>query len=399
MDVCSTTHLDGSRQAYSLILAQCIVNAFVGAEGLAKKEHEKNGRKKFEFFGKWCPIPPNHIKADVLVDPQNYMDLTGVEDTHSRMRSPHHHLLVISLVACVLLPTLMCASSRESSSSSSILGKRKCGERALTQILVSHQTYVKLLDNQLVEAFNASRPGQFIALLKGAQEGYAGEDARLAGNRKETQFGCLVSDFFAQLNPLRNSAPLERFLTLHAEGLSKQYPDIYEVFSSRLIHYLSSNQEGLEPNELLVGLMGQHLPLTPRTFAKGFMFYRGRNHSRPSEFVAVAWREAVEAILDEGNQYEIRRLLAVINAQKLDMQQFSLNPPLSPASREIFLSVFKTKHMMEEEWTAKNVVNFRLRLLTVFEDLIHVTLLPTVLMRIVSDYVTTATWLDIIPAQ
>ena len=161
----------------------------------------------------------------------------------------------------------------------------------------------------LTLSLNEDRYERVIDLLKAVKERHAYVDVENVQEGRRTRFESFTTTFFDVFNPLNNSTSLKRFFTHHGEEFSKHHKNIFDTFCLSLVRYLFLRLTEPNAKKLLNDFVGQPLPLTSTALAKGFLFYYIQDYSNPVEFIDVAWREAIEEVLNRGSSMGERKVV------------------------------------------------------------------------------------------
>lgn len=263
-------------------------------------------------------------------------------------------------------------------------------------IEITERTYYIEWDSiskALILCFSGNEYNRIIALLESVQKRCTMGDRFRQTKGTVTSFGFFMDEFFDDLAPGKDSISLKRFLTLYRKELSTKYPIIFETFCQRLVHNLKDRLDTPSAEHLLTEFVGQPSLLTPEAFAKGFLLEAG--DTAREDFFNYGWKEAVAEGLKKEYPGGGSALWVVIIGEFSD--EFPKEYPPSSRTLAAVLANLKTKREREKEWTAKNVPNFRAKLLARLGESGLQLLLPMSLMEIITEYagVVLCTWLDL----
>lgn len=221
-----------------------------------------------------------------------------------------------------------------------------------------------------------------VDLLKAVKKRHAALHAEDTRRGLTTPLESFIDAFFDDLVPEENGASLKRFLTVYKATTRKTYPVVFHVFCQRLVHRLKCNRGDPNSKKMLVDFVGQPSLLTPQDFVEGFL--SGYRESVLADFLEYDWKEAIETVMN-GEVHGRRDILWTVILRKFP-REFPEGCISSPRALEVVLIRFKTKQVLEEEWTKNNKVKF---------DKLFPDLLLSDLWNIVSEYIQTDKWIII----
>ena len=197
-------------------------------------------------------------------------------------------------------------------------------------------------------------------------------------HENDDDFDEFMYDLLSKFTPGSNRASLKRFLTLYGGQFSESYPDIFEVFCGKLAFASKEWYSDPSTKKPLVDLIGQPSILAPTALATELLMEDGHQ----IEFIEYGWNETIAEGLRGNYRNGGRRLWRTMVKEYPD--RFSGAFPSSENALAAVLEKFPTKQELEETWAKKNASNLQVKL-----EMLVPNLLPTVLLRIVSEYAVT----------
>jgi hypothetical protein len=257
-------------------------------------------------------------------------------------------------------------------------------------------------DKNILKALHLSlqndRHARFVFLLESTRERCTKEDIRRGTQAHFLSSELFMDEFFKDFSLSSDGMPIKRLLTLHGHAFRTRYPEAFELFCESLICRLRGRfKQDLRMKKMLIDFVGQPSLLTETIFVRTFLGYYSMFYdSGRRDFIKHGWREAIEEGLKEEYLSGGKKLWRVIT--KMFPGQFPKDYPPSPAVLKTALEKFRSKQEIEEEWVKMNVLPFQRTLLVKLDESVG-TILPKVLMKIVVEYGTGCTWIDIPDAQ
>ena len=190
-----------------------------------------------------------------------------------------------------------------------------------------------------------------------------------------------MNGFFERYPPEKDSMPLKRFLTLHGEEFSKKHPIVFEIICEILVWRLRCWLDNPASQKLLIDLVGQPSLLTPVAFAEGFLCLA--DDTDRANFIKYGYKEAIEEGLKEEYRDGGRDLWAVMVSKYPN--QFSGEYPSTDEARALPSRTLSLPNKISKRtWAKRNAPNLQMKL-----EMLVPSLLPTVLLGIVSEYAVT----------
>ena len=190
-----------------------------------------------------------------------------------------------------------------------------------------------------------------VALLEAARSRYYRDSDHWPYRLEALLFQTFLDDFFDSLKLGKDSEPLRRFLTIHGQEFRRKNVEIYKCFFNRLMEHLRFEIDTAYAKRLLKDLVGQPCLIRSTDLIKGFSTEEGTINF--TAFLEYGWREAFKRIMD-GESMEAKQKLWM--AMRAKFPVFPEAYPSSVEEQAIILGRFKTKRLLEMEWTRWNEV-------------------------------------------